>query len=162
MPSFDFGVDAALERCFDAVVAGLTLAGFAVPDRRYVTAGEVAYDCNQLAVALEGLFVGLPNQPQVGPGGAHAGYIPWTVAMAVTYTLCVPVPSNGVPAAADLSAKGHEIASAAGLIAAVLTDTYLVGNITDPCNGAALGPTAFIGPDGGVFGVSVGIQVQVV
>jgi hypothetical protein len=116
----------------DAVVehfaANGTIGDRPLPDRRLVVAGsssEVAWDCEQLTVALAA--VGWGSSPEMGQGtvpfGTAAG------AMAVRYVLysvqlvrCTPVPDEDgePPSAEELMAAGLSFQRDAGLLSQAL------------------------------------------
>lgn len=92
-----------------ATVQAFSDAGVAVPDRRYVGAGEPVDDCDQLVVWLGRLFNGQPGQEVAVDTAFHVGR---SLEVNIRIIRCVPAvtDSGGVPNADDIDAASRQIA----------------------------------------------------
>ena len=74
-------------------VAILEEAEIDVPERRFVTFGEVTDDCDTLVVTFRGLYTGNPGQPNNQPEGL--GYVVRSAQYELRKLQCVALPLQG-------------------------------------------------------------------
>jgi hypothetical protein len=123
-----------------------------LPDRQYITIGEAVFDCEQVAVTLGAVSIGLPNMPQVGINEIGNCCPPgWSMHLVVDIVRCVPQPvgSGTAPVAADrMNASAAEFAADTAVLldatAARMQDN-LFGN---------LAATIQYPPPSGIYGTS--------
>jgi hypothetical protein len=102
--------------------------GIALPGRQYVTLGTPAQDCEQVTVAWQNAYAGLPGQEM---NDAQRCDAPRSAVFIITITRCVPVAdgagSTRPPKASDLTISAHELYHDAWLllISAQSMDDYL-------------------------------------
>jgi hypothetical protein len=123
------------ERFLDLVIDAAAALDVTLPGKQYITVGEAVYDCEQVAVTMMAVSIGLPNMPPVGINEIGNCCPPgWSMHLAVDIVRCVPTPtgSSGVVSADRLT----EAAEMFGQDAAVLLDAtaarqqnYLFGNL---------------------------------
>lgn len=127
MPNLDRGLYASLEALMDHVVDTFTTAGFDLPDRRIIVAGDEEDtphdDCGQLVVNFAQLYNGVVGQPLQEPSKCDNL---WVVVAGVSLVLCTPTPIRTgrtiAPPTADavientkIQARAAELLLAAGL-----------------------------------------------
>lgn len=120
-----------------------------LPDRRYVHAGDVAWDCEQVVVAGQDLTHAFPGEA----GEILVCSPPRHVALEVWIVRCVPtLKDNGdppTPAELDEAAR------------VTLTDQWVLAYIlwayrddwSGPCASLLFGPVEIVGPEGGFSAV---------
>lgn len=156
----------------DNLVDALTAAGIDVPERRFVTTGDVAHDfaaqkcAEAFVITWDGNFQGVPGQ---GAGNLTNAPINCAMPLTAQFTLallrCVPVvkPSGQAPTAAELQASGEQLMLDAMTLPAVIIEEHLAGDLVPGgCTLLALGQMLPIGPLGGVGGVSVTLIVGLI
>lgn len=136
-------------------------ASIVVPERTFVTFGEVADDCDLLAVSWQGTYTGEPGQPNNVPEGQ--GFVTRSTTFELRRIRCVSVnTANGTPPTAEELNEDAE---------AVMTDIWTLyqgfvarkGNRTflSSCEGFAIGNVIPVGPTGGMGGGILPFEVQV-
>lgn len=148
-------------RLYDIADALLTVVVNAIPSppsRQYVSNGEVALDCELVAVEMVRVYTGLPGAEVVNAtpcrgNAASADYRIWVAR-------CVP--SEGTPSAQEIDNSARELLTDGWLlrraIIAELNDDS--SSIVDSCDNARIGPLAHYGPSGGYGGVTMAVAVQ--
>lgn len=115
-----------------------------LPDRRYVHAGDVAFDCEQVVVAGQDLTHAFP--------GESAAILvcspPRHVALEVWIVRCVPsLKDNGdPPTAAELDAAAYQTLVDQWTLAYVLW--AFRDDWSGPCASLLFGPVEIVGPEG--------------
>lgn len=145
-----------------SLTALLPTLGAPVPERRYVHAGEVAYDCEQLVVALERVVPGTPTREQQEwrPLGGAAGR---TAQLAVHLVRCVPTMSDrgNPPRVADLDALAtQQYVDSLALPIAARTG-WKDGAWGSTCDAIYWAETVPNGPLGGYCAIILRLLVQV-
>lgn len=145
---------------FDAMVTQLTAdPTFTMPDRRYVSAGDPVFECEELVVHGVQIFQGLPG---LQLPSRTLDTSTWTMVMAVTVARCVPVATiTGPPAAADLNSAGlATIGDGGALLRAAVSARFDAHTLLPMCSDVEIGPVVYGVPDGGMVGVSLSISAQ--
>lgn len=141
-----------------AVVASFNDANIDLPERQYVTAGEVAFDCDQLVTSVGALTTGKLSADY--QGAPHPGEIPIGGITVVLVRKCQPIPDEEGQAP---SAEAIESASAALLPDGdLLVRTFLkkphktLGGV---CSAVKVLSCAAYGPSGGFGGWVLTLRV---
>ena len=150
-----------LARVFlDGVEQHFQAQGQALPDRRFIAPGNpqlVAWDCEQLVVALTGIGIGpAPDAPVQSPrqGGPISAFNVRHAIFSIQLVRCTPTVGEGsndaFPAAAAIDAAGEQSMRDAGLLsdAVVLMCSQLSGQLP-PGSHVQAGLTSSLGPEGG-------------
>lgn len=153
MPSDDLAVLSA--NLLDSVATRLTAEGITVPARRYVHAGGVAHDCEQLVVAWA--RIANLNAPTTGP------LRPMVIRQArieVHWVVCVPTSKTPPtpPDETELDQAGMDILTAALALARILVEGK--GDWIGSCAGWSLAEIVPIGPLGAFGGIVARIDVD--
>jgi hypothetical protein len=123
------------ERFLDLVVDAATELGVTLPDKQYITVGEAVHDCEQVAVTLAAVSIGLPNMPQTGINEIGNCCPPaWSMHLAVDIVRCVPTPigSSGVVSADRLTDSAEVFSQDTAILldaASARQQNYLFGNL---------------------------------
>lgn len=149
-----------------AVVEGYAAEGVALPARRFVAPGGVAYDCEQLAVTCEQVFghdgnpatAVVTNVQQANAWAMRAG------TFGIHLVRCVPEPNDDgtPPAADDLTAAAEVLHHDAVLLlnslrrAVKVTGTLMSGRRVAFLTWQPVGPSG--GVVGGLFRVSISLD----
>lgn len=135
-------------------------AGVALPARRYVHHGAVAYDCDQLVVALERFALGLPGAEDQTPIRCAVAR---TAIFAVHLLRCVPSSSGSgtAPTPESLDASSLELMVDAWLLLTGVLATYGAGELSTRCDSLAIIGLDPYGPQGGYGGSVLRIGAQV-
>lgn len=117
-----------------------------LPDRQYVHAGEVAFDCEQVVVSGMNLTHAFPGEA----GAILVCSPPRHVQLDVWIVRCVPTLSgNGdPPTAAALDASAQIVLKDLWVLAYVLWDGYKAKDWGGDCAAVLLGPVGIVGPEG--------------
>lgn len=146
----------------EAVIDGYAAAGISLPARRYIADGLVAMDnCEQFAVQLVRDYEGLPgleDQTALQPACLFtraAEFDLWIIH-------CAPkMDKQGkAPSVADIEASAHTVLIDAALLPRVLYNAYVDGMLNS-CDSLMLGQLLGYGPEGGVVGIHMRVDVQV-
>lgn len=164
MTTFGKGLELATTagNILTAVVAHFDAAGVELPERRYVAAGhprEIAWDCEQLTVALEGIGWGQARDesaPNPRVGSPASVYAVRHAIVAVQLVRCTPK-ANGrdpLPTPEAIHAAGLAYMRDAGLLSQALVTiaAELRAGLTRESS-VELGAIESIGPDGGYHGM---------
>lgn len=145
-----------------AIESGFQTAGRELPERRFVSNGDVADDCDQLAVEVTSVFRMSEGQEVATSLKRSAGL---GMDVAIRLSRCqpsgetigddyvAPSPEELQDAASDLLIDGWVMRQS--LIAA-----YKAGDF-ESCNDLALGRLEAFGPLGGIGGWTLNVRVQV-
>lgn len=146
---------AALDAIVDAYAAEQPPA--ALPDRQYVHAGQVAYDCEQVVVTVERGFFGLAHQEQVEVVDC---LLMRSAVIAAHVVRCVPVTEEGgdPPPAADLDAAALELTGDTIRVTNALSAAHRAGNL-GACKSLAFEGIDIVGPEGGLAAAVVRFRV---
>lgn len=143
----------------DVIVSHAPAAGLSLPDRRYVHAGETAWDGEELTVALVQVYPGRPGA--FAPTPVEDATV-FNAEYRVSLVACSPGPqASGRPPTGDrLDAAGVQVMTdAAALVRAVMAarmDSTLAGW----CDKVLVGPLIVDGPAGGYVACSLTVAVQ--
>jgi hypothetical protein len=132
-------------------------------DRSYPTVGNIdlSLRCSQFVVAARRVYNGQPGVESPVGFTPHFGAQQQVLEIGLGWSRCWKVDETGVLPVAK------EAEMAAGIMAGgdVLRDetlaAYYGGELVDSCNSASVGPLVFIGPEGGIGGVTVMLAFQI-
>lgn len=146
-------------QALDAVVSRFAAEAVALPDRRYVTAGEVALDCDQVVVEIVRVFTGLPGGEITEPVSCA---VPRSAEMNIWLIRCVPGMSEdgSAPSASALSDSGEELLTDGWILTWGLLQEYRDGNFLSQCDKLVIGNLTSVGPEGGFGGWALNIQAD--
>lgn len=135
-----------------AVVAHYLDEGVDLPDRRYVTDGLPAWDCEQVTVRVARTY-GHGGDVRVETGSLLGPLVLAAADVEVQVVRCSPtVDDAGDPPAADeISASAAAVLDDADLVRAALLAAYKDG-LLGACQGAVLVGWTPAGPEGGLVG----------
>lgn len=154
-------IAAELARKFlDGVVDHFATAGVELPDRRFLAAGNpqlIAWDCEQLFVALTGLGIGpAPDSPVQSPraGGPIGAFNVRHAIFSIQLVRCTPTVADGsdqpFPSAAEIDAAGERSINDAGLLSdAVVRMCSQLQQELGRNHSVQAGLTSSLGPEGG-------------
>jgi hypothetical protein len=136
-------------------------ADLEVPERQFVTFGEVADDCDLIAVSWQALYVGEPGAPNLQPEGL--GFVTRSSSFEVRRIKCISSSDERgtPPSAAEMNEDAEAILTDLwtlyqGFVARKGDKTFLEG-----CQGFAIGNALPVGPTGGIGGFVLPLEVQV-
>lgn len=144
------------EQIMAAVEAEWAAQTLTLPDRRYLTTGVVAADCEQLVVSLIAAFAGRPaaEEPQTE----------WTFDKIRTATYAVElwrcVVAGSAATIGSLDAEGRARLRDGWLLHRGLVEAVLAGGIVG-CRDGSVGRLETIGPEGAFAGLRVTVDVLV-
>lgn len=128
---------------------------FVVPGRRYVAAGEPAFDCEELVVHGVRIFQAAAEETALTDIDAV-----FMVELGVTVARCA-FPDDASPTTAQLQSFGiTSVNDGAALLRAALRALY-ANRFGGVCNDVSVGPVLWAGPNGGLAGVTLTIQAQI-
>lgn len=144
-----------------AVVTGYAANSISLPSRRYVAdGGEVALDCELVAVALGRVFRGSPNSPadsfipQRCVGIRTAEFHVWIVRCA-----SAPQDSGDPPSTATIESFSELMMTDAWFLPYALAQSVGAGNLGS-CDEMFIGDLTVQGPQGAFVGVDLIVQHQ--
>lgn len=165
--------DAAATRLADTcatllqvVADGLEGEGITVPERRYVTSGAPAYDCEQLVVALTRLYPAIPFQDDPALPVLRAVLLR-AASVAVHLVRCVPTPTQSsrggaaLPTAAALDDAGMTLLTDALMMPVVTVRAWHDGSFLSTCEQMGVREVLPAEPDGGFGGTIMLLDFQV-
>lgn len=130
------------------------------PDRRYVWAGPVPFDCEQFVAHGVTVIQGQPGQS--APVEKVRTYTVWGFQFGLTVCRCVPVDSQGDPLdAATSNNLGASALADGGALMRYAMQAYMAGTLLPPCDSVLLGPVTWVGPSGGMLGTTLLINAQI-
>lgn len=133
-----------------------------LPDRQYVHAGEVSFDCDELVVTGVGLFQGQPNLPvDFTPIRCE---VPRTARLEVWLVRCVPaIDDDGAPEPAEETESAHDILTDLWMVPQAIFIAYKNGTLDLPgrCELLGLGSASIQGPQGAYTATAMEVQVTV-
>ena len=152
------------QQFLDDFVAQMQAIGAIIPEMVYVGAGIVPWDAEALVLTLGTIYQGQPGAP-IGSTFNPADTIELSIEMFILLTRPTPVPSDGQgqpiwPSIAEMNDAGlvaFSDASALTRAAINLHDAYLD---VDPGQGFVIGNVSPLGPDGGLQGLRIKIDVS--
>jgi hypothetical protein len=132
---------------------------FVIPSRQYLTAGEVAFDCEELVVHGVRISAGL---------GGLAGMtrtredVTFSIELGVTVVRCVPIPQtmNYGLDPVTLNNSGKLILGDGGALLRAALSAWQRGALLPPCQNLIIGPVNWTGPGGGVIGSTLTLHAQ--
>lgn len=134
-----------------------------LPERRFVSNGAVAFDeCDQLAVEVTRIYVGLPALEQAPSPNVPAG-VTRSVDMTVWLTRCVPVMDDAgdPPSMNDLDESAQGLLADGWAMFFGLLKARKQGTFGDLCQSLSIGPLVPHGPEGSQGGWRLTVQAQV-
>jgi hypothetical protein len=123
------------ERFLDLVIDAAAELGVDLPNKQYITTGEAVHDCEQVAVTLAAVSIGLPNMPPTGINEVGNCCPPaWSMHLVVDIVRCVPTPigSSGVVSADRLTESAEVFSQDTAILldaTAARQQNYLFGNL---------------------------------
>lgn len=143
----------------DAIVARYQVNGLELPKRRYIHAGEVAYDGEQLVVTLDSTHPGMPGN-ETPVAAFNGGPFTLTARLDVHLLRCAPQPTGqqAAPTADALAAAGREALIDSRECVKALTSSQ--HTLTPLCQLFAFAGGRFVGPEGKYLGVVTSCDVQ--
>lgn len=143
----------------DSVVTRMAGDVDPLPDRQYVWSGAVAVDCEQVVVALEQLFQGLPG---VADSAALQCTVLRTTQLAIYVIRCVPTSSaDGTPPSETvMDASGTTMLTDAHVLMRSVVEGYRAGDFAGTCDSFSIVNLLPVGPSGGYGGNVLRVQVQ--
>lgn len=150
----------------DAIVAGWPVGATALPERQYVTFGDVAWDCEQLVVAIERVFGidGDVTGETYIQDGTLRGFQGVTVG--AWLIRCVPDIDSALdgqlifPSVADLDASAQILCADPIHMWNTIASAQAAGAIAS-CNGLAFQDADPAGPLGGFGGTLLRVRMQI-
>lgn len=139
-----------------AVVSAAGEHAIDLPNRRYVSPGLVAIDCEQVAVQTPRVFRGLPNEQYASIDRAGDTF---AAEFTVWLVRCTPVPGNNgqAPSAEALTANAEEILRDGWLLTKGMLPN--LRTVADACSSLSIGQAVGYGPEAGYAGWSLGLIV---
>lgn len=93
-----FGTFTEAQKLLDYVLAAALDDGVDLPVRRYVTAGQAVYDCEQVAVTMAVVTTGLPGSATPGGTSIASCPLPWQIVLEAAIVRCAPpMADDGTP-----------------------------------------------------------------
>lgn len=139
--------------------------GAALPERRYVSDGLIAFDCEQLAVQVERTFGQGGNiaGEQIEPLSASAGFAMRAATLAIWLLHCAPVVGDdgSPPSVTDIEASAEAVLVGAQRLLNALVAAQRAGELAG-CHGLAFETWQGVGPDGGLVGGVLRVRVALV
>lgn len=147
------------------VVEGYAAVEIDLPERQYITPGIIpAFDEDQLTVSVQAIRTGIPGQ-RLGAPLVNCGAVRH-VSLRIDLTRCTPVVevSGAPPTAAALTESAKEILRDVELLDRIVRDgRLLLAGKGDPAKGRGigivLGSATPLGPDGGLSGSRIDVDV---
>lgn len=145
------------------IEAAYATAGVDLPDRRYVTAGAVAYDCEQLVVSLTRMYPGIAFLEDPAAPVLKATLLR-SVTFAVHLVRCIPTLTEGKttvwPTPAALNASGEQILQDAYLLPTSVVKAWHDGSLSSACDTLGIREAIPAEPMGGFGGMILAIDAQ--
>lgn len=144
-----------------AVVARYAATTAGLPERRYTTVGDVAFDCEQLVVSAETVYAGLPGAETFQSTPPSIAFL-YTVRFAIGLVRCVPGPTSQgkPPSAANLLAAGELAQIDTREILKAVTKAKTAGDLTAFCQNVGFAGISYTGPSGGFVGILARFDAQ--
>lgn len=150
------------DRVLSAVEAAFDAADISLPDRRYITGGEIVWDCpdGQLVVQVPRIYVGLPAASD--PREIRCGTVR-SAGLTVWLLRCVPtLAENGEPPPpGDLDDSGRDLLIDAWTLSSGIISAYNSDDLVEADSQVFLADLAAVGPQGGLGGWRQDLRVQV-
>lgn len=157
-PGLRLTIDNLAQQVLTAVENQFAASALELPSRRYVAAGEplqIAWDCEQVVVALQGIGWGQAEDLSVPTPKVAAQFAVTAVrhaVLSVQIIRCTPTGNRGLPSAADVHAAGLTSMQDAGQLSQALV--WLIAHLElGPDGHAQAGAITPLGPSGGFHGV---------
>lgn len=152
----------AADRILSVIETAFEAANVALPPRRYIAGGDVAWDCpeGQLVIHMPRIYTGLPvaaDLREVRCGTTRSA------AVTVWLLRCVPTLEDDAdpPAAEALDDSGRELLIDALLLSDTMIRAHSRGELVDDDTQVALGDLQAVGPQGGLGGWRQDLRIQV-
>lgn len=130
------------------------------PDRQFVWAGNVVFDCESLVA--HGVQVTQTIPGQSAPLDKVRQWTAWSLEFGFTVVRCVPTDPNGFPLDPTESTNVGGVAlSDAGALLRYTTSALLGGRLLGACEAATIGPVQWGGPNGGMIGTTLRVTAQI-
>lgn len=165
MTSFGQGLSVVTlaDRIMNGIVAHFAAAGHPLPPHRFLAPGtprDIAWDCEQMVVALEGIGWGQAldmNQESQRPGSPFSVSALRHAVFEIQIVRCTPSPNDmgEPPSVAQLDAAGRQCMRDAGLLSqALVTMVAQLRQGMQPGELVQAGTIDTLGPDGGFHAVA--------
>lgn len=142
-----------------AVAAGFAAVPIALPSRQYVHSGQVAFDCEQLVVSVDGLDHSLAGgDPQVSKCAP-----PRSINLHVWLIRCVPTHGTDdrePPSESQLTVSAETLLTDLWVLAYVIWNNR--ASWAERCASILLGPTVVVGPEGRFGGSHASLTVDLI
>lgn len=147
---------AALESFYPAAPDSLAL-----PERRYVSDGTPAYDCEQVAVQVARTMGILGNVAAEQAMQVLGPMVQRAAEVVVHVIRCAPVVDDdgSAPSTDEVEASARGVLADAVMVPDALLAAYKAG-LLGACSGVALGGWAGYGPEGGLVGGLVTVRLD--
>lgn len=158
----------AAQEILDNLAADLTVRGIDVPERQFITTGDIAHDfagqrcAEAFVVTWNGSYQGIVSQETGNLSDAPIlCAMPLTAQFTIALLRCVPIvkPSGQAPTAAELQASGVALLLDAMTLPASVVDLQGEGALVTDADLLGISTVQPIGPDGGVGGVALSLVV---
>lgn len=142
-----------------AIETAYTNNGISLPTRRFVHQGEVAFDCDQIAVTILAVNQGLPGFEITSP--VRCG-LPLFARLQAVIIDCVPglEESGQSPGHIKLDNAAKNLATKGWVALTGIRDAHRANKITS-CDQLRTVSMTAIGPEGGVAGWVIELEAQV-
>lgn len=149
------GLLTSIENIFSA-------AGVSLPSRKYVSNGDVAFDCEQLAVQASQVYLGQSGGQVITPITKGAAVVR-TVEFSIYLLRCAPVaPDNQTaPSAADIQANAQKILIDGWVLFQGVLAEGIAGTLLGECENFSVNAMTPQGPAGGQAGWLLKIAGQI-
>lgn len=143
-----------LEHCLGALVEVYRQEGVPLPDRRYWTVGQAAWDCEQATVSLLQTYLGVPGQPA---DGATRCETPRSATIAISIVRPAAIweeNSETPPTPTDIQNAAVPVG----------VDVWLLYAVAAQCDRYGIGVIATVDvlqPEGGLHGCVATLTVQI-
>lgn len=141
-----------------------TTAGIALPDRRYVTFGEVALDCELCVVSITLGRHGTADEASSGLPSFPGSPFTRSLDMDVWVIRCVPTLTDDepdkIPTAEALLASAEELTDDAWTLWSGLKQKHTDGSLMSGCTSVFFGDLNPYGPEGGMGGSTLSLSIQ--
>lgn len=155
----NFDLVALVQGAFDAIIKEAPTGTW--PDRRFVWAGDLVFDCDQFAAHGIQVTQGLPGG-QASAADPVRQYTAWALQFGLTVVRCVATDEDGQPAnVADASAVGTQALADGGALLRYAISAHQKGLFIPTCDVVMIGPVQWGGPLGGLIGTTLLVTAQI-
>lgn len=131
------------------------------PDRQFVWAGDLSFDCEEFVAHGVQITQGLPGAASSATDPVRQ-YTSWAVQFGLTVVRCVPVDDDGQPSdAVSYAALGLKALEDGGALLRYAISAHRKGVFIPTCDAVMIGPVQWGGPLGGVIGTTLLVTAQI-